>query len=400
MRVLSVTYALTPLSTAACGGTEQIAATLLELHARAPYDHRLQVTTVAPAASRIPGRWIPTNSGYWQGGAPAVNDAAQQSLATAHDAAALAALHGGNYDLVHIQGASFYHQLGEIGTPILLSLHLPLSHYPPGSFGRLPPHLWLQAVSRTQYATLRERLPPAAGRQLTGYIANGVDLGRYRPGASAAAYWLWLGRICPEKAPHLAIELARRCGRRLILAGVVYPFPAHQEYFRRQVAPHLGGDVRWLSTLSQEGKIACLQAAAAVVIPSQAEETSSLVAMEAAACGRPVLAWRSGALGEIVREGETGWLGNSLDELAAAARRLHRIEACACRRHAIAWFDARRMAADYFALYQRLARGRGRAPGAPLVAVQSDPGFDMRGAPGGPKGGGQGHRQQRHDSPR
>lgn len=365
MRVLSVTYALTPLSTAACGGTEQIAATLLELHARAPYNHRLQVTTVAPAASRIPGRWIPTNSGYWQAGAPVVNDAAQQTLAAAHDAAALAALQRGNYDLVHIQGASFHQQVGEIGTPMLLSLHLPLSHYPQGSFGKVSPHVWLQAVSRTQYATLRERLPRAAGRQLTGYIANGVDLRCYRPGSSPAAYWLWLGRICPEKAPHLAIELARRLGRRLLIAGSVYPFPAHQEYFRRQVAPHLGGDVRWFSTLSREEKIGWLQAAAAVVIPSQAEETSSLVAMEAAACGRPVLAWRSGALGEIVREGETGWLGNSLDELAAAAPRLHRIQASTCRRHAIACFDARRMAADYFALYQHLARGRGRAPGAP-----------------------------------
>lgn len=359
MQVLSVTYALTPLSAAACGGTEQIAAALLTLHSRPPYAGRLKITTVAPAASAIRGRWIGTNAEYWRDGPAAANDAMQQRLAAAHDAAALAELRGGKYELVHVQGASLYRQAQNIAAPMLMTLHLPLAYYPEGFLNAAPGNLWLQAVSQTQLAALGRALPLAARQQLVGYIANGVDLARYRPGGSRGDYWLFLGRICPEKAPHLAIELAGRMRRRLVLAGSVYPFPAHQEYFRRAIAPHLGSEVKWLPALSRAKKIAWLQAAAAVIISSQAEETSSLVAMEAAACGTPVLAWRKGALAEIVREGTTGWLGDCLEELAAGAGRLRQITSAACRRRAEEQFDARRMAAEYFSLYLKLARANG-----------------------------------------
>lgn len=355
-RVLSVTYALMPLTPAACGGTEQIAAALLARHSRPPYSARLEVTTVAPAPSRIPGRLIATNAAYWRHRPATTSDGLQQRLAAAHDAAALSECARGGYHVVHIQGASLYRHARDITTPVLLTLHLPLGFYPPGFLALMPANLWLQAVSRTQCAALRQNLRGPSRRQLIGYINNGVDLVRYHPGSAAAAdYFLFLGRICPEKAPHLAIELARRLGRPLVIAGAVYPFPAHQEYFQRQIAPHLGGAVKWLPRLTQAEKIAWLQTAAAVIIPSQVEETSSLVAMEAAACGRPVLAWRSGALPEIVRQGVTGWLGNGLDELSAAALRLRQIAPAPCRRHARSHFDSRRMAAEYFRLYQKLA---------------------------------------------
>ncbi|MGH9533482.1 MAG: glycosyltransferase [Terriglobales bacterium] len=356
VRVLSIAYALTPVSTDACGGTEQIAARLLALHRRPPYVKRLRLTTVAATPSRLPGRVIRTNPGYWAAGAPAAADAAQARLARWHDAAALAELRRGGYDLVHIQGAAFYGHAAEISLPCLLTLHLPLAFYPPGVFAAPPPNLWLQAVSRTQCDTLRRQLPPPARPRLLGHIANGIDLGRYRPGGAVGDYWLYLGRMCPEKAPHLAIALARRLRRRLVLAGAVYPFPAHQQYFRQYVAPHLGGDVIWLPALAEAEKIACLRGAAAVVIPSQAEETSSLVAMEAAACGRPVLAWSSGALPELVRQSVTGWVGDSLEALAARALWLAQIRPAGCRQHAERHFDARRMAQQYCALYEQLAR--------------------------------------------
>ena len=355
LRLLSVAYALTPVSPAACGGTEQVAAQLAALHVQSPYVERLRLVTVAAAPSQLPGRVVRTNAGYWAAGGPPADDAAQARLAAAHDAAALAELRRRRYDLVHVQGASFHRHAAAWALPCLWTVHLPLSQYPPEAFAAPPCNLFLQAVSRTQHRRLHRALPPPARSRLRGYIANGVDLSRYRPGAPPGSYLLVLGRICPEKAPHLAISLARRLHRRLVIAGTVYPFPAHQEYFRRRIAPYLGGDVRWLPALTRAQKITWLQSAAALVIPSQAEETSSLVAMEAAACGRPVLAWRSGALPEVVRSGVPGWVGDSLDALAAAAARLGQIRPAACRRHAERRFDARRMAREYFALYQRLA---------------------------------------------
>ena len=369
LRLLSVAYALTPVSPAACGGTEQVAAQLAALHVQSPYAERMRLATVAAAPSQLPGRVVRTNAAYWAAGAPPVDDAAQARLAAAHDAAASGELRQRPYDLVHVQGGSFYRHAAALAMPCLWTLHLPLSRYPPQAFAAPPGNLFLQAVSRTQHDMLRRTLPPRARPRLCGYISNGVDLSLYRPGAPPSSYWLVLGRICPEKAPHLAISLARRLHRRLVIAGTVYPFPAHQEYFRRRIAPHLGGDVRWLPDLTRAQKIAWLQSAAALVIPSQADETSSLVAMEAAACGRPVLAWRSGALPEVVRTGVTGWLGASLDGLAAAAERLGQIRAAACRRHAERRFDARRMAREYFDLYRRLA-GDSRANAAQGAAAR------------------------------
>jgi glycosyltransferase involved in cell wall biosynthesis len=92
-----------------------------------------------------------------------------------------------------------------------------------------------------------------------------------------------------------------------------------------------------------------------VVVASRIADTSSLVAMEAAACGVPVLALRHGALPEIVAQGESGWLGDSVAELADAAARLDAIEAAACRARAERLFDGRRMAREYASLYARLA---------------------------------------------
>jgi len=138
-----------------------------------------------------------------------------------------------------------------------------------------------------------------------GVVPNGIEFENFNPlevretfdwreshANMKEDYLLWLGRFCEEKGAHLAIQAARRAGMRLVLAGTIYPFSYHQQYFQREILPHL--DIRsrihsipafLVESPKQKQKLRLLHNARAVLIPSLAEETSSLVAMEAAACG-------------------------------------------------------------------------------------------------------------------
>lgn len=361
LRVLNVAYSLTQLRPDACGGSEQILLALLSAFAQPPYSDWIETATVAAAGSVIPGRLLATNPGYWSHPYRAehiVHDAAQAMFETFHNAAVRAELRRASYHLVHNQGGSWYRHAALAPAPVLFTLHLPAAYYPADFLDDLPANLWLQCVSRTQYEAYAAHPSPAVRRQCVGWIGNGVDLDWFTPQGADAGFWLHLGRICPEKGVHLSIEIAHRLRRRLVLAGSVHPFPAHADYFRRCIAPHLNGDVIWVASPSAAERRALLRQASAVLLPSLAPETSSLVAMEAAACGKPVVALRRGSLPEIIRHGETGWLADSIEELCAWAAQAGTIRAQECRRAAEESFDRRRMAAEYAALYQRLAGGR------------------------------------------
>ena len=166
-----------------------------------------------------------------------------------------------------------------------------------------------------------------------------------------------LARICPEKGQHFALEAAHAAGVTLLIAGEVFPYPAHTDYFASKVRPLLDRGRKFLGAVGFARKRRLLAAARCVLIPSLAPETSSLTAMEAAASGTPVIAFPSGALAEIVEHGRTGFLVNGVAEMADSIVRAEEIEAEECRRVARTRFSLERMTAQYLALYQRLAAG-------------------------------------------
>ena len=120
--------------------------------------------------------------------------------------------------------------------------------------------------------------------------------------------------------------------------------------------PRLDRRRRYLGPVGFIRKRRLLAAARCLLVPSLVAETSSLVAMEAAACGTPVIAFRSGALPEVVEDGRTGFLVDDVDGMAEAIRRVDRIDPAACREAARRRFSNRRMAAAYLDRYQMLAR--------------------------------------------
>jgi glycosyltransferase involved in cell wall biosynthesis len=164
-----------------------------------------------------------------------------------------------------------------------------------------------------------------------------------------------MGRICSEKGFHLAIDAAERAGLKLILAGTVFEYPEHREYFDSMIAPRLNDQVRFIGPVGGKHKRDLLAGAKSLLIPSQVNETSSLAAMEAIAAGTPVVAWRSGALPEIVSDGRTGFLVSSVDEMAEAINHVPCIDRQECRKEAEERFDARSMFSRYLSLYESVA---------------------------------------------
>jgi glycosyltransferase involved in cell wall biosynthesis len=144
----------------------------------------------------------------------------------------------------------------------------------------------------------------------------------------------------------------------ITIAGQVYPFSYHQQYFEREVAPRLRRmrNAEFVSAPVAELKRRLLREAKALLITSLADETSSLVAMEAAASGKAAIAFRKGALPEVLREGVTGFIVNSVNEAVAALQKISSISTEDCIRHARETFSSRTMAERYSRLYQLLLR--------------------------------------------
>jgi glycosyltransferase involved in cell wall biosynthesis len=340
LSILYISYPLLPLSDESAGGAEQMLLTLeREMHARG---HRTIVA--ASSGSRVSGRLLVT-------GSPAREQDSYEKRDREHAGTILSYLkqYPGEFDLIHDESGSFFRHAGKCPVPLLATLHLPRSFYREEWFLNVPPNLAFNCVSQTQARSFAN-LP-----NLLGVVHNGVAIDRFPFSASKGNYLLWIGRICEEKAPHVAIAVAKQTGMRLVLAGQVYPFTYHRQYFEREIQPRLGKDgVEFVDSPSFMIKAELLRKARALLLTSTAEETSSLVAMEAMACGTPVVAMRRGALPEIVADSETGFVIDTAEEMAAAVAHAGEISSATCRRRIEQHFSAGRMAQQYEALYQSL----------------------------------------------
>jgi glycosyltransferase involved in cell wall biosynthesis len=229
--------------------------------------------------------------------------------------------------------------------PILATLHLPPAWYPSEIFQMTRPQTFLNCVSRSQL----NACPPS--NSLLPEIENGVPIPELLPRHAKRSFAIALGRICQEKGFHLAIEAARLANLPLLIAGEIFPYAAHQHYFKSEILPRLDNQRRFIGPIGTRRKKRLLSAARCLLVPSLAPETSSLVAMEALACGTPVIAFSTGALSEIVEHGKTGFLVSNTREMADAIRHADEISPEFCRETAQRRFSAKRMTNEYLRVY-------------------------------------------------
>ena len=163
------------------------------------------------------------------------------------------------------------------------------------------------------------------------YVANayhGIDLNAFTYRDKPGDYLLFLGRIHPDKGASEAIEIARRAGRRLVMAGIIQD----HEYYREKIEPFVdGASVTYVGSVGPAKRDKLMGGALALLHPIGFAEPFGLSVVEAMACGTPVIAFAKGSMPEVVTDGETGFLVNTVDEAVDAVARVPELERAACR---------------------------------------------------------------------
>lgn len=272
----------------------------------------------------------------------------QHPLDTARNTAFVStAIARGGFDIVHSHARLAY----------LLPL-MPFSVPKVMSYGRKVSRRsvrWGNRLSRGSLAftgVSRHIVDEAGGGPNWHVVYNGVPVDSYvlREQVSADAPLVFLGRMEPIKGPHLAIEVARLAGRPLILAGNVPDQGA--EYFQHEIQPHIDGcSVQYVGPVDDAAKDQILGQACALLMPVLWDEPFGMVMAEALACGTPVIGLRRGAVPEVVQDGITGFVCDSVETMVEAVGRITEIDRRTCRSVMEQRFSDRVMVDAFESLY-------------------------------------------------
>jgi len=191
----------------------------------------------------------------------------------------------------------------------------------------------------------------AAGLNYLATVYNGIDLSLYPFQERGGEDLIFLGRIHPDKGVHLAIEVARLSGRRLIIAGIVQD----QAYFREQVQPHLDDqNILYMGPVDAKGKNELFARARVLLHLNTIPERFGLVLVEANAAGVPVIAMDLGSCREVIKDEETGFLVANVAEAVRALGRISEIDRRACRNRVQQYFSIATMVEGYERVYSTI----------------------------------------------
>ncbi|HEX9254882.1 MAG TPA: glycosyltransferase family 4 protein [Candidatus Angelobacter sp.] len=183
-------------------------------------------------------------------------------------------------------------------------------------------------------------------------IHHGINPSLYLVVEKKQEYLSFLGRVAPPKGTHLAIEIAKKSGIPLKIAGEIQPL--YKNYWETMVKPHVDGKfIEYVGEVGMKDKVELLGNSRAMLFPVQWEEPFGLVMIEAMACGTPILALPGGSVAEVVKEGVSGNVRGTAAELAECARNLD-IPAPIVRGYVNEFFSVERMTRDYISLYSEI----------------------------------------------
>jgi glycosyltransferase involved in cell wall biosynthesis len=254
------------------------------------------------------------------------------------------------FDLVHDHSGIVGPAIGIFQkTPVVHTLHGPWTDEAKNIYRTLVPPLNVVAISNAQRSFFTE-IPYA------GTVYNGVALELHPFRKEKEDFLLFLGRVNKEKGPELAVEVAKRTGSKLVMA-VKMSEDFEQVYWREVVEPSLTGNEEIIGEITVQEKADLLGRAKGVLFPIQWPEPFGLVMAEANACGTPVISFANGAAPEVIADGVTGFLVNTLEQMVEAVGRLGEIDPAACRAHVEEKFSAESMTAGYEEVFKKVVKG-------------------------------------------
>ncbi|MBI2952752.1 MAG: glycosyltransferase family 4 protein [Chloroflexi bacterium] len=327
MRIAQISTPHIPTPPPAYGGSELVASYITEELVRQGH----QVTLFAAPGSRTAATLISF---------PEVNQASTfDARELVHVARAFRYSH--DFDIVHNHCLSAGPALAHVSpVPVMSTLHY--IHHILGCF---PDH---------NYAAVSQRQKQLASNlRIRDVVYNGIDVNLFRLGEDKDDFILFLGRFHPNKGAHLAIQVALRAERALVIAAPLPP-PDQQDYFDALIKPHLHGRITYVGEVRGQTKTELLAKAKAIVSPLTWDEPFGLVLLEAMASGTPVIATNRGSVPELVLDGKTGFVVADVDEMVQAIERVGEIDSSSCRAHVEQNFSIQAMVDKYLALYRLL----------------------------------------------
>jgi len=317
-------------------------------------------------------------SEYWS-----KNTRAQRKHMRKHLVMSLQRAKEGDIDIIHMHDSAMVEYIFKgvfrSPVPIVMTLHVPAEDK--GAFRR-----WNETLVSSSNVYF---VPISEYQQKQHYglvnmqkvIHHGLDVEDYpfESNTGKHDYLFSIGRITKDKGPNIAIDIAKKTGFRLIVAGNVQnkaedrdffksleksidlvtdagkPFTGN-DYYERVMKPILDSDnqIIYIGEVNSAQKKLWYRYARMTLFPIQWGEPFGLVLIESMACGTPVVAFRRGSVSEIVIHGKTGFVVDSIDEMTAALKAIHLIDPSACRRHVKDNFSIDSMAGKYSELYQRI----------------------------------------------
>jgi glycosyltransferase involved in cell wall biosynthesis len=256
----------------------------------------------------------------------------------------------GEYDLLHFHHPEVALPLAQRykTVPVIYTLHDPVYPWYKEIFELYDsPNQHFVSISNNQ-----RRDAPDLNYAATVY--NGISTEDFSFSAEHEDYLLFTGRIVPEKGVKEAIQVAEATGHRLLIIGPVPP--SSQGYFDQYIKPYLNEKILYLGYIERQQILPYYQKAMALLLPLQWEEPFGLTAIEAMACGTPVIAISRGSMPEIIKDGKTGYLVASIGEMIEAVGKINKLDRRTCREHVKSNFALKQMVEAYEKTYQHVLK--------------------------------------------
>ncbi len=231
--------------------------------------------------------------------------------------------------------------------PIVSTLHHPIYEEMIILFKKFPKINYV-AISKNQKKT-------APGINIVKVIYHGLPLEKFTFNDKPQNYLLWLSKITPQKGTLEAIQIAKMSGEKLILAGIIPK--EYEDYFEYRIKPLIDDEqIQFVGAANFQKKVELFSNAKALLYPIKREEPFGLVVIEAMACGTPVLAYKAGSMPELIKDGKTGFLVSTPEEMVEKIKEIPKIRRIDCRRHVEKKFNLKKMVNKYEALYYSLIK--------------------------------------------